>query len=294
MKQIFCVSAILIFLGSCSLKKEASNLNGRTDEVYFTVNDTRKKSLDLPSYDEPSSLQNSSASSQSNAGNYTSTYANRFRNFGSSQRFNYNYQPTIVPSLMYSSYSGWGMGISYSYSMPGYGINSPFSPYYGCYMPYYNPFYSYGWGATWMTGYYPYYVYNPYLFNYGYYNPYYGYYGGYYDNYYYGNSGSGGNTRPTQYARRTGYNNGQPSGGSSTSQPQNSSYNNNNNSGNSNNRWYSSGSSDRGGSRYGGSSGSGGSNTFGSGSYGGGSGSSGGGGGSRSSSGSSSGGSRRR
>ena len=185
MKQIIFASVSILILSSCSIQKQASNLNGRSDEVYFTPNDTRKKSDDLAVSNKQNVNQTQNNKQISNAGNYTSSYSNRFRNFGSSHRFNYNnYQASIVPSLSYNNYTGNSMGLGYVDTRFGYasGFNSPFSMYYGYNMPYYNPFFSYGWGNSWMNGYYPYYTFNPYFYNpcsyyygfgYGYYNPYY-------------------------------------------------------------------------------------------------------------------------
>ena len=36
MKQIIFASVSILILSSCSIQKQASNLNGRSDEVYFT------------------------------------------------------------------------------------------------------------------------------------------------------------------------------------------------------------------------------------------------------------------
>ncbi len=253
MKQILNLSILALVFSSCSMQKQASTATGRTDEVYFTVNDTRKKASSTASEYQGESLQDKDRNS--NAGNYTSSYSNRLRNFGSSQRFNYsNYQPVLVQTMFYNPYTGWSIGMSYVDPDYGYmgGYNSPFSPYYGYYMPYGDPFYTYGWGGSWMTGYYPYYTYNPYYFNgcgYGWgYGRGYGYYGynrgQFYNNYNYYNRPSGGASRPN-YSRRTGSSNNQPY--TQPSQQQNSGNNNNNNN-SGNGKWYDGGNSDRGGS----------------------------------------------
>lgn len=138
--------------------------------------------------------------------NYAGSYSNRLRYFGSTSRFNYgNYQPVLVPTITYNPYSGWHTGMTV-----GYGFNSPFSPYYGCTMPYTDPFYAYGWGSSWMM-YNPYYIYNPYMYAY---NPYsfggygcYGYGGMYYNNYnpyVWNNFNSNTTGTGVNYGRRTG------------------------------------------------------------------------------------------
>ena len=83
MKQIIFASVSILILSSCSIQKQASNLNGRSDEVYFTPNDTRKKSDDLAVSNKQNVNQTQNNKQISNAGNYTSSYSNRFRNFGS-------------------------------------------------------------------------------------------------------------------------------------------------------------------------------------------------------------------
>ncbi len=198
MKQILFFAA-LVTLTSCVNQRQKSNITGRTDEVYFTPSDTRIKV-----YTNETVSDNSNSAPQTSSQNYSGSYSDRLRNFGSTNRFNYsNYQPMLVPTLMYNNYTGWGLGLSYG------AYNSPFSPYYGCNMPFNNPFYANGWGGNWMTGYNPYYTYNPYLFN----NPYgyggYGYgYGNYgYNNYnpYYNNNSGGYNSGGSgNYSRRTG------------------------------------------------------------------------------------------
>ena len=130
MKQIIFASVSILILSSCSIQKQASNLNGRSDEVYFTPNDTRKKSDDLAVSNKQNVNQTQNNKQISNAGNYTSSYSNRFRNFGSSHRFNYNnYQASIVPSLSYNNYTGNSMGLGYVDTRFGYasGFNSPVS-----------------------------------------------------------------------------------------------------------------------------------------------------------------------
>jgi len=254
MKQLILFSTFLVVLGSCTSQKQASTKVGRSDDVYFTANDTRKKA-EVPyktqyrSYTE-NSLQNGQQT-ESNAGNYTTSYSNRLRYFGTSRRYYYDaYRPSLYSAAYFSS--GWNIGLNYVNPMYGYmsGYNSPFSPYYGYNMPFYNPFFSYGWGNSWMNGYYPSYYYNPYFYNpcsirygygYGYYNP-------NYNNYYYyknnNNNYNNTNTNSNSY-RRTGSSNNVPSSNTVTTQPQNSSQNSGGNKGGS---WYGSGSSDRGGS----------------------------------------------
>jgi hypothetical protein len=241
MKQILFLSVVLVSLGSCVNQRQKSNITGRTDEVYFTPSDTRII-VDAVSQYEMENQNNqvsNNGKQQSNAGNYTSSYSNRLRNFGSSGRYNYNsYQPMLVPTMMYNPYTGWSMGISY-----GYGFNSPFSPYYGCNMPYNDPFYSYGWNG-WAGGYRPVYIYNPYMcsynpygFGYGGYGSgiYYSNYNPYANNYYNGSSGSnsanyGRRTGTTNYNGGTGrqYSNSQTTSPNSSSSQQNSNNNNTN------------------------------------------------------------------
>ena len=166
MKHFLYFSSLSLLIVSCTTQKQASTLTGRTDDVYFTASDTRKKAEPPPalrSYAEPTEK-----SEPSNAGNYTNSYANRFRNFGTSRRFHYDvYRPTIVPSVSYNMFNGWSFGMAYVDPRFGSmsGFNSPFSPYYGYNMPFYNPFFSNGWGNSWMYGYYPSYYHNPYFFN---------------------------------------------------------------------------------------------------------------------------------
>jgi hypothetical protein len=119
MKQIFYLATLAVIFSSCSMKKQASNVTGRTDEVYFTVNDTRKKSVEVPMSEYESrqqSLQDAdNRNAASNAGNYGNSYSNRFRNFGSSGRFNYNnYQPALIPTMSYNPYTGWSMGFHHT------------------------------------------------------------------------------------------------------------------------------------------------------------------------------------
>ncbi|MES2619085.1 MAG: hypothetical protein V4613_14505 [Bacteroidota bacterium] len=281
MKQLFFISAVLISLASCMTVKQKSNIQGRTDEVYFTPSDTRiivYGSSESGNNKAPSIAQQSTE--KRTPDNYSGSYSNRLRYFGSSSRFSYNnYQPTLIPTLTYNPFTGWQAGFTYGYY--GSGFNSPFSPYYGCSMPYTDPFYTYGWGGNWMN-YNPYYTYNPYMFNYNPYSYYgygsygcggYGYGGMYYNNYnQYANSNTTGTG--TNYGRRTGTTspstNTQTSGYRTTGSGNNSSTNtgtNNNGSNNSGSNsgsgwWNSSGSSNSGsGSTGGRSSGSSGGNT---------------------------------
>ncbi len=245
-------------MGSCVNQRQKSNITGRTDEVYFTSSDTRIKVEAVSQYemDNKSNVNGSSINKQSNAGNYTSSYSNRFRNFSSTNRYNYcNYQPVLVPTMMYNPYTGWSIGMRYG-SMSGF--SSPFSPYYGYNMPYNDPFYSYGWGGGWMCSYYPRYIYNPYMFSY---NPY-GYnnyrgYGNGYNNYnqYSNNNNYSSPQTNTNYGRRTGTTS--SNSNQSNSQPSTNTQNqNNNNSGKYNGSgWWNSGSGGSSGSS--GSSGTG-------------------------------------
>ena len=175
MKKILFFSVVLVSITACVNQRQRTNIVGRTDEVYFTPSDTRKKAVVTYTTSENASSNNTNNNNQSAAGNYTSSYSNRLCFFGSRNRFSYNnYQPVLLPSLMFNNHSGWTYGMSYGYPLFGYGRSyySPFSPYYGCYMPYNDPFFTYGWGGGWMTSYYPSYIYNPYMFSY---NPYLGY-----------------------------------------------------------------------------------------------------------------------
>lgn len=245
MKKILFFSLVLVSISSCVNQRQRSNIIGRTDEVYFTPSDTRKKAEYNYSSQQNSTQSNGNGINQGNAGNYTSSYSNRLCYFGSRNRFSYNnYQPVLVPSLMYSNQTGWSYGLSYGYPMFGYGRSyySPFSPYYGCYMPFNDPFYSYGWGGGWMTSYYPYYTYNPYMYSY---NPYLGY--GYYGNY--------GNYNPYfNYKNKsnTNYNYGRRNYSSSPNTQTNSNQNNNQN-----NNWYNSNTNTNSGNNSGNNSGSG-------------------------------------
>ena len=92
MKQITIAGMMILLLASCSMQKQASNVVGRTDDVYFTANDTRKKEVVVTPKAAQRNLQdqNYNSNEQSNAGNYTNTYSNRLRHFGSNRRFNYN------------------------------------------------------------------------------------------------------------------------------------------------------------------------------------------------------------
>ncbi|MBL7837507.1 MAG: hypothetical protein JNM67_08325 [Bacteroidetes bacterium] len=262
MKRLSLILIVTLVISSCNLQKQASNTTGRTDDVYFTVNDTRKKAEVVyapPVTRTESSLQDNQNASNAPVGGYTGTYANRLRFFGSVNTYYYDaYRPSIVPSLYPNYYSGWSVGLTFINPRYGYisGFNSPFSPYFGLNMPYYDPFYAHNFGGGWMN-YYPQYYFNPYFYNpcfYGYgANPYYyPYFNPGYSNFYNNNSSS----TPRQNApsaRRTGTSNNVPSStNSSTSAPQNSYQNNNSN--NNQNSWYNNGNSDRGGSS--GSSGS--------------------------------------
>ncbi|MDI1235727.1 MAG: hypothetical protein PSX81_15730 [bacterium] len=221
MKKILFFSVVIVVLNGCVNQRQKTNIVGRTDDVYFTASDTRKKAF--VSY-APQQNTSQSNNNQSKAGNYTNSYSNRLCYFGSRNRFSYNnYQPVLIPSMMFHNQSGWTFGISYGYSMSGYGRNhySSFSPYYGCSMPYNNPFYSYGWGGSWMTSYYPFYSYNPYMYNYGSYG--YGYYGNY------------GNYNPYNANRNT--NNGNYNYGRRNASPYPSNQTNTNNN-NTNNNWW--------------------------------------------------------
>lgn len=310
MKHFIYSLFVILLISSCSAKKQASNITGRTDDLYFTVNDVRIKSAEQPQppgeaqVSEESNIQNNSAQKKDNNNNdgyYSNSYAKRLRYFGSSSRFNVTIAPVpLIPM-------NFNYGTNYGFSMLGpsrYGFNSIFSPYYRCYMPYYDPFYSYGWNGG---GYNPYYSYSPYFYSpyfnygysgyYGYGNSYYGYgynpFGMYRRNYIYNNY-SNPDPKPNNSGRRTGSSSNIPNSNTSTNAPQNSTQNNNGN--NSNNGWWNSGNSDRGGNGSSGNSGSSGGNSGSSGSSGSGSSGSGSSGGNsdRGSSGSNSGGARRR
>lgn len=270
MKQWVYLSAALVLMTSCSVQRQRTSLTGRTDDVYFTPSDTRKTE---PLEDNRNAGGDEREAYNGNAGNYSNTYSNRLRHFGTRSRFNYgNYSPILVPTIGFNPYSGWTMGLSLVDPRFGYmsGFNSPFSMYYGYYMPYYDPFYSYGWGSSWMYGYQPYYMYNPYFYNpchhhYGY-NYGHGYYNPYYHNNY--NYSRPNNNRGTQnYGRRTGTSNNVPAQNTYTPRPQNSSTNTGTNTGKS--RWYSGGNEDRGGTSGGSTGGSSRSSSGGSGSSGG-------------------------
>lgn len=255
MKPLAILAVSIVVLSSCSMRKESSNITGRTDEVYFTVNDTRKPDVEplRTSQEYNGNLQDQQTNSSVTNNNYTGTYSNRLRYFGSTNSYCYSYSPTIVPSIYANYYSGWNVGLTFVNPRYGYisGFNSPFSPYYGLNMPYYDPFYANSWtSGMWMTSYYPRYYFNPYYYNpcyysYGYNSYYYPYYNPYYSNFYNNNSSSS-NGNATS-VRRTGSSNNIPSSNTSTTQPQNSSQNNNSNQNNSDGRWYSNGNNDRGG-----------------------------------------------
>ncbi len=277
MKQLILFVSSLTLLASCSVQKQASNIQGRTDDVYFTVKDTRiiqkvKEPTALEKQRQKEESLQSQSNVQSNAGNFTSSYANRLRHFGSRNRFNFNnYQPVIVPSIGFNSFTGWNYGIGFG--QPMYSFNSPFSPHFGQFMPFNDPFNSFGWGGSWMTGYMPHYTYNPYLytgfcggFNQGgfgwnnqFFNP---YGGGFYSNFNqfnnnnnWNNNSNNNRSSNTNYSRRTGNSTNVPNSSTTTTQPQNSSTtggNRNNNGG-----WWNSGNSSSGSSTSGSSSSSG-------------------------------------
>ena len=165
-KIIFFLIVSVLFVG-CINQRQRTNIIGRTDEVYFTPSDTRKKAV--VNYSSGQSNTSNTYNNTSNVGNYTSTYSNRLSNFGTRNRFNYsNYQPVLLPSLfIFNNNAGWTYGLGYGNPRFGYGrsYSSSFSPYFGCYMPFNDPFFAYGWGGNWMTIYNPCYSYNPYMYN---------------------------------------------------------------------------------------------------------------------------------
>lgn len=230
MKHMPVLIILITLLSSCSVQRQRTTVTGRTDDVYFTASDTRKKAVQESAYESGTSKP--AQSYEGDAGSYTSSYTNRLRYFGSTSRFNYmSYQPVLVPSFNYNPWYGWNMGLSYIDPRFGYmsGFNSPFSPYFGYNMPFYDPFYSYGWGGGWMTHYMPVYSFNPYFYNpcsyyygfgYGYYNPYYR--NMFYRNYYNQPYSRPGQSRPVPYGRRTGTSTNIPSPRTKTAQPQNS------------------------------------------------------------------------
>src|SRR5690606_31747951 len=179
MKLLLIFVIPLAILSSCSVKKQSSTSVGRTDDVYFTANDTRKKEVVELSYNSAPNENTDERRTEY----YTSTYADRLRHFGSGACY---IRPRVIVGPAVVAYNnGFGMtsGLYYISPVYGYGsgFNSPFSPYYGYTMPFYDPFFSYGWGNSWMNTYSPYSsYYNPYIYNscmpyYGY-NPYMGYY----------------------------------------------------------------------------------------------------------------------
>lgn len=257
MKPYFVLGFSMVILASCSSQKQRSNITGRTDDVYFTVNDTRKKAEKVPPIESAEKIANTPDPAASwDPDGYTGTYANRIRYFRTGRFYFDNNRPSLAPSLNINYYAGWNLGLTYVNPRFGYitGFNSPFSPYYGLYMPYYNPFYAYGYYDMWAVGFYPRYYFNPYfyypcyygfgnnLYSYPYYNP------GY--NNFYNNSQS----RPSaQSVRRTGTSNNVPSSNTSTNTPQNSTQPSKQNSGS---KWFNGGNSDRSGGSSGSSGGS--------------------------------------
>ena len=118
MKQLLIFVFTVGILASCLINKQASNVTGRTDDVYFTVNDTRKK-VEAPTSSTTRSSESSLQNQQSNTVNrdpdgYTGSYANRMRYFRSGRYFYDAYRPSIVPSLYYNYYSGWNIGLTYT------------------------------------------------------------------------------------------------------------------------------------------------------------------------------------
>lgn len=224
-KILFFLITSVLFVG-CINQRQRTNIVGRTDEVYFTPSDTRKKAV--VNYSSGQSNTSNTYNNTRNVGNYTSTYSNRLSNFGTRNRFNYsNYQPVLLPSLfIFNNNAGWTYGLGYGNPRFGYGrsYSSSFSPYFGCYMPFNDPFFAYGWGGNWMTIYNPCYSYNPYMYNYGSYG--YGYYGNYgnYNPYFNHKNNSNSNYN---YSRRT-YSN----------YPNTQTNSNTGNTGNTNNNWW--------------------------------------------------------
>lgn len=243
MKQFIITIGFVLLLTGCTSIKQASNEVGRTDEAYFTISDLRKKAPKVSQLEveRANSLQNQATQSNSRAGSYTNTYSNRLRNFGINRSFYYRPTPVIVPVVQYNPFTGWQA--SFAYNDPRFfgmnQFNSAFSPYYGYNMPFNDPFYSAGWGGYWMTGYTPFYTYNPYLmtgcglnnfgfspfYNYGFnqfgFNPYNNYYPyNQWNNQWNNQPNRRANSTPATYSRRTGTSNNIPAQNSHTNAPQ--------------------------------------------------------------------------
>ncbi|MDP2175123.1 MAG: hypothetical protein Q8K70_04345 [Bacteroidota bacterium] len=256
MKQTFIPLFFILILASCSSVRQATNKVGQTDDLYFTASDTRKVNrVSQQELESRKSLQEQSVRNESYAGSYTNSYSNRFRHFGNNRSFYYQTRPTIVPVVSYNPFMGWNT--SFAYMDPRFmgmnTFNSPFSPFYGWNMPFNDPFYASGWGGSWMTGYYPTYIHNPFMYNgcfpgmYGYNDPFRfnGFYGNGFNSYYgqnfnrnnWGsNRNNNNNSQPTNYSRRTGSSNNMPASNANTPAPQGSAQPAAPSSGN---RWYS-------------------------------------------------------
>lgn len=234
MKNYLLLIAITIFLASCSTKRQAASKLGKVDDTYFTVNDvvaTPKKETK-----QRESLQNNQ-NTQSNAGNFTNSYSNRLRNFGANNSFFFTQSPFMPPMISYNPFMGWNGQFGMDPGFMGmYHHNSAFSPFYGCGMPFNNPFLYNGWNQQSMFGYNPYFAHNPFMT----WSPFNNF--GWNDNNNRGAWGSGNSSRTENrvYTRRTGSSNNVPAQNTFTPAPQNrNSPNNTNTNTNSGNSWYS-------------------------------------------------------
>jgi len=236
MKNYLLLIAITIFLASCSTKRQAASKLGKVDDTYFTVNDvvgTPKKETK-----KRESLQNNQ-NTQSNAGNFTNSYSNRLRNFGTNNSFFYTQSPFMPPMISYNPFMGWNGQFGMDPGFMGmYHHNSAFSPFYGCGMPFNNPFLYNGWNQQSMFGYNPYFAHNPFMT----WSPFNNF--GWNDNNNRGAWGSGNSSRTENrvYTRRTGSSNNVPAQNTYTPAPQNRNSPNNTNTNtntNSGNSWYS-------------------------------------------------------
>ncbi len=134
-KLYFYLILTVILVQSCSVKTQKTALSGLTDEVYFTPSDTRisMSSKDLRENNEDYSRQ-TIQQQRNQAGDFSSSYANRIRYFNSANTFVYNpYQPVIFTQNLCNPYTGRNMMNFMDQGQMFYGnsFSNPFSPNYG-------------------------------------------------------------------------------------------------------------------------------------------------------------------